>query len=111
MSFELDGKTYETDEDGYLTDLENWSENVAKYLAESEDIELAEKHWEIINFLRDYYKEFQIAPMVKILTKEIAAKNGIKKKEASKFLYELFPSGPSIQACKIAGLPKPTGCV
>lgn len=49
--------------------------------------------------------------MVKILTKEIAKKNGIEKKAASKMLYELFPAGPAKQACKIAGLPKPTGCV
>jgi tRNA 2-thiouridine synthesizing protein E len=84
---------------------------VAGKLAEDEEIEMNDEHWEIINFLRDYYQEFQIAPAVKVLTKAIAKKNDIHKKEASVFLYELFPNGPGLQACKIAGLPKPTGCV
>ena len=70
-----------------------------------------DQHWDIINFLRDYYQEYQIAPAVKVLTKAIAKRNEMDKKEASSFLYELFPNGPGLQACKIAGLPKPTGCV
>ncbi len=111
MSFELNGKNYNTDEDGYLTDLDNWSEEVANFMANNEDVEMSEKHWDVVKFLREYYHEYQIAPAVKILIKEIASKNGLEKKEASKYLYELFPNGPAIQACKIAGLPKPTGCV
>ncbi|MDH5559682.1 MAG: TusE/DsrC/DsvC family sulfur relay protein [Deltaproteobacteria bacterium] len=111
MTFEMNGTTYETDEDGYLLDLDVWTTDVANHLAKIEEVELSEKHWDVINFLRDYYKEYQIAPMVKILIKEMATKNEMQKKEASKYLYELFPNGPAIQACKIAGLPKPTGCV
>ena len=111
MGFEVNGKTYETDEDGYLLDLEEWTVDIASHIAGMEEVDLTEKHWDVINFLRDYYKEYQIAPMVKILIKEIAGKEDMKKKEASKYLYDLFPNGPAIQACKIAGLPKPTGCV
>lgn len=111
MSFELNGKTYETDEDGFLIDIQNWTTDVADYLAKSEEVAMTEQHWDIVNFLRDYYVEFQIAPAIKILVKEIAKKNGMKKQEASSYLYELFPNGPAVQACKIAGLPKPTGCV
>ena len=111
MGFEHNGSSIETDENGYLVTLEDWSEGVAEKLAEDEEIEMNGEHWEIINFLRDYYQEFQIAPAVKVLTKAIAKKNDIHKKEASVFLYELFPHGPGLQACKIAGLPKPTGCV
>ena len=111
MSFDYEGSNIETDENGYLITLEDWSEGVAGKLAEDEEIEMNDEHWEIINFLRDYYQEFQIAPAVKVLTKAIAKKNDIHKKEASVFLYELFPNGPGLQACKIAGLPKPTGCV
>ncbi len=111
MTLELNGTVYDTDENGYLTDLSDWSEEVADQIAVLEEIDMSEKHWEIVNFLRDYYEEYQIAPAVKILIKEIAKKNDIKKKEASAFLYELFPHGPALQACKIAGLPKPTGCV
>ena len=111
MSFEYEGSTIETDENGYLVSLEDLSEGVAGKLAEDEEINMNDQHWEIINFLRDYYQEFQIAPAVKVLTKAIAKKNDIHKKEASVFLYDLFPNGPGLQACKIAGLPKPTGCV
>ncbi len=111
MSIEINGQTYETDEDGFLLQLDNWSTEVANLLAKNEEVEMSEKHWEIVNFLRDYYNEFQIAPAIKILVKEIAKKNDIKKKDASDYLYELFPAGPAKQACKIAGLPKPTGCV
>lgn len=112
MSFELNGKTYETDEDGYLIDISEWTEEVANFLAEQEEIpELTEKHWQIINFLRNYYQEYQIAPMIKILIKEIMKVMDLSKRDASKMLYELYPAGPAKQACKIAGLPKPTGCV
>ena len=111
MSIEVNGKSIETDEDGYLKDLNDWTEDVAKALSVTEDVEMSEQHWAIVRFLREYYAECQIAPMVKILTKEIAKKEGMDKKDASKYLYDLFPSGPAKQACKIAGLPKPTGCV
>lgn len=112
MGFELNGKTYETDEDGYLIDLTDWSEDVAAFLADQEEIpELTEKHWQIINFLRGYYDEYQIAPMIKILIKAIMKDMDLSKRDSSKMLYELYPAGPAKQACKIAGLPKPTGCV
>ncbi|MBU3918079.1 TusE/DsrC/DsvC family sulfur relay protein [bacterium] len=112
MGFELNGKTYETDEDGYLINIGSWNEDVAVYLAEQEEIpELTEKHWQIINFLRGYYEEYQIAPMIKILIKAIMEKMDLSKRDSSKMLYELYPAGPAKQACKIAGLPKPTGCV
>ncbi len=87
MGFEYNGSSIETDENGYLVTLEDWSEGVAEKLAEDEEIEMNGEHWEIINFLRDYYQEFQIAPAVKVLTKAIAKKNDIHKKEASVFLY------------------------
>ena len=111
MSFELNGQTIETDEDGFLVNLDLWTTEIAGQLAEYENVQMSEKHWDIVNFLRDYYEEFQIAPAIKILVKEIAKKNDIQKKDASDYLYELFPAGPAKQACKIAGLPKPTGCV
>ena len=110
MALEVGGKSLETDEEGYLLNLDEWTEEAAKLLAESESVELTENHWEVINFLREYYDEFQIAPAVRVLTKAIGKKFG-KEKGNSKYLYELFPYGPAKQACKIAGLPKPTGCI
>jgi tRNA 2-thiouridine synthesizing protein E len=110
MGFELSGTTYETDEDGYLADLNQWSREVADHLAEEEGVEMTDAHWEVVEFLREYYAEYKIAPMIRILTKAIGKKLG-KEKGNTKYLYELYPGGPAKQACKIAGLPKPTGCV
>jgi len=109
-SIDVNGKTYETDEEGYLVNLGEWNEDVANYIAQTENVNMSEQHWEVVNFLREYYNEFQIAPAVRVLTKAIGKKLGPEKGN-SQYLYELFPYGPAKQACKIAGLPKPTGCV
>mgnify|MGYP001609417960 CR=1 FL=1 len=109
-AFEFNGKSYETDEEGYLANLSDWSEDVARFLAQQENVELSPNHWEVVNFLREYYSEYQIAPAIRVLTKAIGKKLGADKGN-NKYLYELFPYGPAKQACKIAGLPKPTGCV
>ena len=110
MTLVMDDKTYETDEEGYLVNLSDWSEDVANHIAKEENIEMTDNHWEVINFLREYYNEYQIAPAVRVLTKAIGKKLGADKGN-SKYLYELYPYGPAKQACKYAGLPKPTGCV
>jgi TusE/DsrC/DsvC family sulfur relay protein len=102
--------SYAVDEEGYLTNLNEWTREIAVELAKSENVEMTEGHWEIIDFLREYYEEYQIAPAVRVLTKAIGKKYG-KEKGDSKYLYGLFPYGPAKQACKIAGLPKPTGCI
>ena len=110
MALEVNGKNYEVDEEGYLADLNQWEPEVATAMAKLDDTELTDAHWEVINFLREYYEEYQIAPAVRVLTKAIGKKLGADKGN-SKYLYELFPYGPAKQACKYAGLPKPTGCV
>ena len=107
---EVNGKSFETDEEGYLANLSDWEEGLATAMAEADDIELGPDHWEIIKFLREYYEEYQIAPAVRVLTKAVGKKLG-KDKGNSKYLYELFPYGPAKQASKYAGLPKPTGGV
>jgi len=109
-TLEVNGKVLPTDEEGYLSRLEDWSEEVAEVMAAADDCTLSESHWEVINFLREYYAEYEVAPAVRILTKAIGKKLG-KEKGNSKYLYELYPNGPAKQACKYAGLPKPTGCV
>ena len=110
MTIEVNGKSLETDEEGYLANLGDWEKDVADVMAKADGIDLSDDHWEIINFLREYYEEYQIAPAVRVLTKAVGKKLG-KDKGNSKYLYELFPYGPGKQACKFAGLPKPTGCV
>ena len=100
----LAGVELEVDEDGFIQDPDAWSDAIAKALAETEQVDdLSEEHWKVVNYIRNYYLEFGSAPMVRKLCKE----TGFKLKK----IYELFPSGPAKGACKIAGLPKPTGCV
>ena len=109
-TIEVAGNSIEVDEEGYLVNRGDWNEEIAKAMAEADNCDLSENHWEVINFLREYYDEYQIAPAVRVLTKAIGKKLGADKGN-SKYLYELFPYGPAKQACKYAGLPKPTGCV
>ena len=100
----LNGRTYVVDEDGFLEDPNIWNEDVARDFATTEGItELGENHWKVIHYLRNYYLQYGIAPMIRKLCKE----TGFKLSQ----IYELFPSGPAKGACKLAGLPKPTGCV
>ena len=110
MAMDVNGVSIETDEEGFLVNLSDWNPDVALELAKGESIELTDQNWEVINFLREYYDEYQIAPAVRVLTKAIGKKLGPDKGN-SKYLYDLFPYGPGKQACKIAGLPKPTGCI
>jgi len=107
---EVNGVSYPTDEEGYLKNIEDWSEAVATAMAVQDDLKLSEAHWDIIRFLREYYDEYEIAPAVRVLTKAVGRRLG-KEKGNSKYLYTLFPYGPGKQACRYAGLPKPTGCV
>jgi len=101
---ELGGKVLEVDEDGFIQDPDQWDEEVAKALAKTEGVEdMTEEHWKVVNYLREYYLEFNMAPMIRKLCKQ----TGFPLKK----IYELFPSGPAKGACKVAGLPKPTGCV
>jgi tRNA 2-thiouridine synthesizing protein E len=101
---EFEGKTYSVDEDGFIDDFNNWDEGWMSYCKSQEGIEeLTDEHKQVIDVLQDYYKKNGIAPMVRILSKVTKFK--------LKYIYELFPSGPGKGACKMAGLPKPTGCV
>ena len=100
----LAGKQFDVDEDGFIQDPTQWDEAIARALAGQEGIaELTEEHWKVIRFLRAYYLEFGIAPMIRKLCKETGFQ--------LKYIYQLFPTGPAKGACKLAGLPKPTGCI
>lgn len=98
------GKTLAIDSDGNLANLNDWSKEIAAELAKEEGIDLlTEKHWLVINYMRKVYAESGDAPSIRKLTKE----SGVDTKE----LYSLFPNGPAKKASRIAGLPKPKGCI
>jgi dissimilatory sulfite reductase related protein len=103
-TLELLGKRLELDADGNLKNITDWNEKIAIELAKAEDIEeLTDRHWMVINFMRKEYKEKGDAPSIRKLTKQ----SGVNTKE----LYKLFPKGPAKKAARIAGLPKPKGCI
>lgn len=101
---EIAGKTLELDADGNLVNLNDWDEEIAKAFAKEEGIEeLNDRHWVVLNFMRTVFQEKGDAPSIRKLTKE----SGVNTKE----LYSLFPKGPAKKAARIAGLPKPKGCI
>ena len=112
---EVKGKKLTLDEDGFLQDWEEWDEEVALALAADtrfggNGVEMNEDAWEIVNYLRDYFLKFGVAAPIRMLVKEAKKRLG-KEKGTLEYIYELFPQGPAKDACRIAGLPKPTGCV
>jgi dissimilatory sulfite reductase related protein len=101
---EFAGKTIDLDADGHMANRADWNEQIAAAIAVDEGIEeLTPRHWLVINFMRKTFDEKGEAPSIRRLTKE----SGVDTKE----LYALFPKGPARKAAKIAGLPKPTGCI
>lgn len=101
---ELLGKSLAIDHDGNLVNLTDWDVQIANELAKEEGInELTEKHWQVINYMRKVFSETGDSPSIRKLTKE----SGVETKE----LYALFPKGPAKKAARIAGLPKPKGCI
>ena len=92
------------DEEGFLTDVEQWNEEIAAEIADQHGIpELTPRHWLVVRFMRDRYLATGAAPSIRALGKE----SGVAVKE----LYELFPKGPAKLAAKIGGIPKPRGCI
>jgi len=110
MTIKFENRDIE-DEDGYLIHFSDWSEALAGHLAQLENIQLEQNHWDVIGIIRQYYSENSFTPMLKMLFNLIAEAKQIEKTEASQLFYQLFPGGPTKQAFKIAGLPKPKSCV
>jgi len=103
-TFTLAEVSIEVDEDGFMSEPDVWDKAIAAALATTEGVDdLTDDHWKVVEYLRNYYQQFGVAPMIRKLCKE----TGFDLKS----IYSLFPSGPAKGACKVAGLPKPTGCV
>jgi TusE/DsrC/DsvC family sulfur relay protein len=101
---EIEGRNFEVDGDGFLSDPTIWNEDIATLFARFDGIaEMSEKHWAIVRLIRQNWLDKGMAPMIRVICQE----TGVKLRE----IYELFPLGPARGACRIAGLPKPDGCV
>jgi TusE/DsrC/DsvC family sulfur relay protein len=91
-------------EDGFFTDPEQWREDMAPQIAEENGVgPLTPEHWQVVKFMRHEYQEKGTGPSVRALSKT----SGVSIKD----LYQLFPKGPAKLAAKIAGIPKPRGCI
>ena len=106
----VNGREIETDAEGYLQTLDDWSEDVASFLAERDELTLGDEHWQVLRWIREYYSEYGTAPNLRIMSKTIGDSLGEQFAD-KKYLFDLFPYGPAKQAARYAGMPKPTGCV
>jgi len=103
-TIEIEGKTFDVDGDGFLANPEIWNDEVAELIAKYDGIEeMTDKHWDVVKIIRENFEEKGMAPMIRVICK----KTGLKLRE----IYQLFPLGPARGACRVAGLPKPDGCV
>jgi len=93
-----------TDDEGYLIDPAEWSEELAELLAAKENIELTDAHWDALRFMRDFYQEHQVIPDVRFVARHLATRFGAGSRN---MIFELFPYGYVKQACKIAGMRRP----
>ena len=100
----------ETDNDGFLLNLDDWSEEVARSLAETENIQLNDAHWEVLYALRNFYQTYDISPAMRPLSKYLKQELSAEK-ASSIYLLKLFPGSPAKLAAKIAGLPRPENCL
>ena len=106
----VDGIAIAIDKEGYLQNLDDWSEPVARALAQAEGLDLQGEHWEILLLLRAFYQEFQLSPATRPLIRYAALKLGPDKGN-SMHLNRLFKGTPAKLAAKLAGLPKPSNCI
>ncbi len=100
----------ETDKEGYLVDLADWSEAVAEQLAANEGISLTDDHWALIQIIRAFYDQFEVSPAMRVLVKHTREQLG-EEKGNSIYLLKLFPGSPAKVLAKISGLPRPTNCL
>lgn len=105
MSYTINGTVYEADEQGFLLE-PLYEDDAVRVIAEAENIILTDAHWEVINYLRDQYREHGHTPNFRNLLKSFGE---IHPGVDSKYLYDLFPIGPAKQGPKVAGLPQPLG--
>ena len=96
----------QTDDDGFLLDPEDWSEEWAKQIADAENLKLTDDHWMLINMIRKLYQEHLAVPEMRTIMQQLKKDFG-PNKATRKFVYALFPYGYGQQGCKIAGMRQP----
>jgi tRNA 2-thiouridine synthesizing protein E len=98
------------DSEGFLLDLDDWNEDVARRLAAEEDLQLGDAHWELITLIRAFYAAYHVSPAMRVLVKQVRERLG-EDKGSSRYLMAQFPGSPAKRLARIAGLPRPTNCL
>lgn len=106
---QIDGKTIETNEQGFLCNLADWNEDYAANVAREDELDLHVDHWELIWYFREYYNENQVAPTMHNMVTSLGRKGAHfhDQKAYEKHIYRLFPRDPVHELCKLSGLPMP----
>jgi len=107
---DVNGAPIALDPEGYLEHFDAWTPDIARQLARLEGIELDAAHWEVLEALRDFYRQFAQSPAMRPLVKYIGQRLGADKGN-SIHLLRLFPGSPAKVAARIAGLPRPEHCL
>jgi TusE/DsrC/DsvC family sulfur relay protein len=108
--FQINGKTIETNEQGFLCNLEDWSEQFAEALAREDGVDLHVDHWELIWYFKEYFDENQVNPTMHTMVTTLGKTKGDQfhnQKDYEKHIYSLFPRDPVHELCKLSGLPMP----
>lgn len=108
-NLEFEGVDYPTDVQGFLKKRLQWSQQLGRHMASIDGITLTEEHWEIINYFREYYEDYNVPPPMRMVVRVFKKAFGDDNAN-SRYLHQLFPEGPTKQASKYAGLPKPKNC-
>ena len=95
--------TIEFDDDGYMAEASAWTEDIGRAIAEALEVDLTDRHWQVINFARNEFENSGEPPTLRRITQQTEV--------SMKEMYQLFPDGPAKLAANIAGLKKPTGCI
>ena len=110
MYVEVNGKQVETDEQGFLLNLDDWSEEFVEKIAAQDGLTLYDESWGLIGYFREYYQQNSSHPSMRQLVLNLGRQSGEHfrdRKTYEKFVYKLFPRDPIRELCKLAGLPKP----
>lgn len=106
---EFNGQRYASDAQGFLKDRLSWSQDLARHMASLEGVTLNDEHWQVIQYFRDYYDDYNIPPPMRMVIRGFKKQFG-EEKASSRYLLTLFPEGATKSASKYAGLPKPKNC-
>ncbi len=108
-TLEFAGYSYPVDKQGFLKKRLSWSQDLATHIAKQDGIILTTEHWEIINYFREYYEDYNVPPPMRMVMRVFKKAFGDENAN-SRYLHQLFPEGPTKTASKYAGLPKPKNC-